>query len=191
MAEKKLFIFGLGFAAQAVAQAAIKAGFSVAGTCRAQEKCNRLKKLGIDAMLFENVTPEIIAGYNYILSSIPPQGGNDVVIAFLHRQATWMGYFSTTGVYGDHKCEWVNEGSFLYPNNKRLLNRIVAEARWIVRGGEVFRLAGIYGKGRSAIDDVMDGSARRIYKEGQVFSRIHVEDIAQVILAVPTANHHA
>jgi nucleoside-diphosphate-sugar epimerase len=107
----------------------------------------------------------------------------DVVIPFLHRHATWMGYFSTTGVYGDHQGAWVNEASMLNPNSKRLLHRIVAEARWIVRGGEVFRLAGIYGKGRSAMDDVMDGSARRIYKEGQVFSRIHVEDIVQVILA--------
>ncbi len=182
MSKKTLFIFGLGYASQAVARAAIAQGFSVAGTCRSQEKCAELKAQGIKAFLFSEITSEIIANYNYILSSVPPQETGDIVIHFL-TTGKWLGYFSTTGVYGDYNGEWVDENSEPRPNNDRLRRRIEAEEEWRKRGGHVFRLAGIYGKGRSALDDVKAGTARRIDKAGQVFSRIHVDDIAQTILA--------
>jgi|CXWL01.1.fsa_nt_gi hypothetical protein len=182
MVEKSLFIFGLGYASQAVARAAMVQGFSVAGTCRTQEKCAALEVHGIKTFLFSEITPEIIADYNYILSSIPPQENGDIVLPFL-TTGKWLGYFSTTGVYGDYAGAWVDENSEPRPNNDRLRRRIEAEEEWRKRGGHVFRLAGIYGKGRSALDDVLAGTARRIDKAGQVFSRTHVNDIAQTVLA--------
>lgn len=200
MVEKTLFIFGLGFAAQAVARAAMAQGFSVAGTCRSQEKCEVLKAQGIKAFLFSEITPEIIAGYNYILSSIPPQETGDIVLQHLSTDkyftphpnplpkgargfGGWLGYFSTTGVYGDYNGEWVDENSAPRPNTERLHRRLRAEAEWQKLSGHVFRLAGIYGKNRSAVNDVLAGTAKRIDKPGQVFSRIHVDDIAQTVLA--------
>lgn len=182
MVEKSLFIFGLGFAAQEVAKAAMERGYKVSGTCRTHEKCGRLKAEGINAILFSEVTPEIISNYNYILSSIPPQETGDVVLPFITNHH-WLGYFSTTGVYGDYAGAWVDEDSEPRPNNNRLHGRLKAEAEWQKYGGHVFRLAGIYGQGRNAIDDVLAGTARRIDKPGQVFSRIHAEDIAQVVMA--------
>jgi hypothetical protein len=182
MVEKSLFIFGLGFAAQAVAKAAMKSGYKVAGTCRMQEKCDWLKTQGINAFLLSEITPEIIAEYNYILSSVPPQESGDVVIPLITKRH-WLGYFSTTGVYGDYDGAWVDEESEPRPNSDRLRRRLQAEAQWQKLSGHVFRLAGIYGKGRNAIDDVIEGTARRIDKPGQVFSRIHTDDIAQVVLA--------
>ncbi len=184
MVKKSLFIFGLGFAAQAVARAAIAQGFAVAGTCRSQEKCDLLKASGIEAYLFNAIPKDILAGATHILSSIPPQENiGDVVIPHLPSGDIWLGYFSTTGVYGDYNGEWVDEQSEPRPNNERLKRRLEAEEQWKNRGGHIFRLAGIYGKGRSQLDDVRAGRARRIDKEGQVFSRTHVDDIAQTVLA--------
>ncbi|MEQ1704601.1 MAG: SDR family oxidoreductase [Rickettsiales bacterium] len=185
MLEKSLFIFGLGYASQAVAHAAMAQGFSVAGTCHSQEKCAALKEQGIKAFLFSEITSEIIAGYNYILSSIPPQENVDVVLPVIRHpsSAIWLGYFSTTGVYGDYAGAWVDESSEPRPNNDRLRKRLEAEEKWRALGGHIFRLAGIYGKGRSALDDVLAGTARRVDKKGQVFSRTHVDDIAQTVLA--------
>ena len=184
MAKKSLFIFGLGFAAQAVARSAIAQGFTVTGTCRSQEKCEMLKAQGMGAYLFESIPKDVLSGATHILSSIPPQENiGDVVIKYLPSGDRWLGYFSTTGVYGDYAGEWVDEQSEPRPNNERLKRRLEAEAQWQSRGGHIFRLAGIYGKGRSALDDVRAGRARRIDKEGQVFSRIHTDDIAQVVLA--------
>ena len=182
MVEKTLFIFGLGFASQAVARAAMAQGFSVAGTCRSQEKCEALKEQGIKAFLFSEITPKIIANYNYILSSIPPQEIGDIAIPLITNHY-WLGYFSTTGVYGDYAGAWVDEASEPHANNERLRRRLEAEEKWRTLGGHVFRLAGIYGKDRSALDDVLAGTARRVDKPGQVFSRTHVDDIAQVLLA--------
>ncbi len=183
MVEKALFIFGLGFASQALARAAMAQGFRVAGTCRTAKKCADLKAQGIEAVEFDKVTPEILADSSYILSSIPPQENGDIVLPLLPQINHWLGYFSTTGVYGDYGGQWVDEQSELRPNNDRLHRRVEAEEQWRALGGQVFRLAGIYGKGRSALDDVQAGRARRIDKEGQVFSRIHIEDIAQTVLA--------
>lgn len=179
----RLFVFGLGYTSQAVARAAMARGFRVAGTSRTARKCEELKALGIEAFEFGELSPAILADFPYILSSIPPQENGDVVLPFLPSASHWLGYFSTTGVYGDYDGEWVDELSEPRPNNDRLKRRLEAEAQWRERGGHVFRLAGIYGKGRSAIDDVQAGKARRIDKAGQVFSRIHVDDIAQTVLA--------
>ncbi len=166
-------------------------GYSVSGTARTREKSDLLKKQGINAFIFGNVPSGIIENSTHILSSVPPHEVlGDIVIPFLptanHYPLTarkWLGYFSTTGVYGDWDGEWVDEKSEPRPNNARLMRRLQAEEQWLTRGGHVFRLAGIYGPGRSVIDDVVEGTARRIDKDGQVFSRIHVDDIAQIVLA--------
>lgn len=178
-----LFIFGLGYTSQAVARTAMAQGFTVAGTCRSPEKCNILKEQGMEAFEFDNIPPDILTNATHILSSVPPQENGDIVLPFLPTTNKWLGYFSTTGVYGDYAGKWVDEQTAPRPDNYRLRKRLEAEKQWQERGGHIFRLAGIYGKGRSAIDDVLSGQARRIYKEGQVFSRIHVDDIAQTILA--------
>lgn len=179
----KLFIFGLGYSSMYIAQAAKKAGFSVAGTCRTQEKCDALKAQDTQAFPFDKVPPAVLESATHILSSIPPQPEGDVVIPQLPEGKRWRGYLSTTGVYGDWGGEWVDENSPTRPNNDRLHRRVAAENAWREKGGHVFRLAGIYGPGRSTIDDVREGTARRIDKLGQVFSRTHVGDIAQAVLA--------
>jgi nucleoside-diphosphate-sugar epimerase len=186
MVGKNLFIFGLGYASQAVARAAQAQGFSVSGTCRTWEKCDKLKVQGIDAFLFDDIPTEILENATYILSSIPPQeNAGDIVIPKIKdlNPAKWLGYFSTTGIYGDYEGAWVDEESEPRPNNERLKRRMEAEGKWQQLGGHIFRLGGIYGQERSAISDALAGNARRVDKPGQFFSRIHVDDIAQTVLA--------
>ena len=107
----------------------------------------------------------------------------------MHRGCTtraWLGYLSTTGVYGGHGGDWVDETTPPRPSQPRSIERLAAERAWQAMGATVFRLPGIYGPGRSAIDRVKAGTARRIDKPGQVFSRVHVEDIAAAVLAAMT-----
>ncbi|HWA46716.1 MAG TPA: SDR family NAD(P)-dependent oxidoreductase, partial [Dongiaceae bacterium] len=128
----------------------------------------------------------------HLLSSVPPDAEGDPVID-LHRAAidavaptlAWIGYLSTTGVYGDRAGGWVDETSALQPSGERGRRRLAAEQAWLSlkQPAHLFRLAGIYGPGSSALDAVREGRARRVVKAGQVFSRIHVEDIAQVLEA--------
>ena len=100
---------------------------------------------------------------------------------------TWAAYLSTTGVYGDTRGAWVDETSPLNPSSERSRNRVTAERQFMDWAaacdipGFVFRLAGIYGPGRSALDQVRAGTARRIYKPGQIFSRVHVDDIVHAL----------
>jgi nucleoside-diphosphate-sugar epimerase len=114
------------------------------------------------------------------------------------RSVRWIGYLSTTAVYGDHGGAWVDETTVPTPSGLRGVRRLAAEAAWLAFGKahgvpcQIFRLAGIYGPGRSALDQVRAGTARRIDKPGQVFSRIHVADIARVLeasMAKPAAGH--
>ncbi len=196
MNKKSLFIFGLGFAAQEIARVAALRGYKVSGTCRSAAKCEMLKEKGIEAFQFDNLPSEIIASSTHILSSIPPQEIGDIILPFLtyNRQLitdNWLGYLSTTGVYGDYGGEWVSEESETRPNNARLKRRVEAEKQWQEIGGHIFRLAGIYGAGRSVLDDIAEGTARRVDKTGQVFSRIHAEDIAEVVLASMEASRPA
>jgi len=196
----KLFIFGLGYSSLSIALAAKNAGFSVAGTTRSAEKAEWLRGRGVEAFVMNTPLPnpppqggrgleEVLASATHILSSIPPQDHSDPVISLLplipnpQSPMPYLGYLSTTGVYGDWAGEWVDENSPLKGNTPRLKARMAAEEQWREKGGHVFRLAGIYGAGRSVLDEVRSGSARRIHKPGQFFSRIHVEDIAQVVVA--------
>ena len=134
-----------------------------------------------------------IAQASHILVSAGPDGSGDPVlaqccdaIANRAKDLTWVGYLSTTGVYGDHQGRWVDEKTPLTPSTKRGTARMKAEAEWQSVSGlplHIFRLAGIYGPGRGPFEKVRNGTARRIVKDGQVFSRIHVEDIAKVLMA--------
>ena len=196
----RLFCFGLGFSALALARRLIAAGWSVAGTTRSPEKAAELRKAGIEAVLFDrdNPLPEaaaVLAGSTHLLVSIAPDDAGDPVLD-CHRgdivaleSLQWVGYLSTTGVYGNRDGGWVDEESELRPTARRSQRRAAAEAGWLAAWRtaglpvQIFRLAGIYGPGRSLLDTVRAGQAKRIDRPGQVFSRIHVEDIATVLQA--------
>lgn len=188
----RLFVFGMGYSALELARRMLAEGWRVAGTTRSAGKAAALRDLGIEPVLFDRGRPlddpeAALAGTTHLLSTVPPDEAGDPVldqhaadIAAIGGLA-WAGYLSTTGVYGDTGGAWVDEDSPLKPMNDRSAARVEAERRWLGLPGvpaHVFRLPGIYGPGRSAIDSLRSGTARRIDKPGQVFSRIHVEDIA-------------
>lgn len=196
MTAPRLFCFGLGYSALALARRVRAAGWRVAGTCRGEARRAELAAGGIEAFLFDRGRPlddprAALAGTTHLLASVPPDPAGDPVLDHHAgdlrqlRGIAWAGYLSTTGVYGDRQGGWVDEQSALAPTGERGSRRLAAERAWLALGlpVHVFRLAGIYGPGRSALEAVRSGTARRIDKPGQVFSRIHVEDIAQVLLA--------
>jgi nucleoside-diphosphate-sugar epimerase len=186
--ERRLFVFGLGFSGRVIARRAAAEGWRVAGTTRGGEAVD-----GVDTYPFDRdhpLAPEALAGTTHLLSSVPPDAAGDPVLdvmgpALRALPLAWAGYLSTTGVYGDHGGGWVDEDTAVDPTLERSRRRTAAERQWLASGLPVhlFRLAGIYGPGRSAIDSVRAGSAKRIVKPGQVFSRIHVDDIAAAVLA--------
>lgn len=190
----KLFCFGFGYTAAALAGALRAEGWSVAGTCRDEAKRAALVGQGIEAHLFGRdrlLDVGAFRGSDAVLVSIPPDGEGDLVAA-LHGpalDARWVGYLSTTGVYGDRQGGWVDEDSARDAISARGKRRVAAEDAWLALHkshgvpAHLFRLAGIYGPGRSALDAVRAGTARRIDKPGQVFSRIHVMDIVRTLRA--------
>src|SRR5215813_3341919 len=201
---QRLFCFGLGYSALALADALLAEGWSIAGTCRTAETRAALRDRSIAAHLFDRshpVAPSALNGVTHLLQSIPPEEDGDPVLA-LHGaalahlpQLRWFGYLSTTGVYGDRAGDWVDEQSDLQPTGERGRRRVAAEVGWSRLAHaeglplHVFRLAGIYGPGRSALDSLRDGTAKRVIKPGQVFSRIHVADIVQVLRASMARPH--
>jgi nucleoside-diphosphate-sugar epimerase len=194
-----LFCFGMGFSAQALARRLRDRGWRIIGTSRSPEGAQAILRAGDEALVFDGATaldPKALEGVTHVLVSAPPGPQGDPVLdgasAALERAASsirWTGYLSTTGVYGDRGGDWVEETSALAPVNDRSRWRAAAEAAWLAFGREtglpvqIFRLAGIYGPGRNQLVSMLDGSARRIVKAGQVFSRIHVDDIAGVLEA--------
>jgi nucleoside-diphosphate-sugar epimerase len=198
MTASHLFCFGLGYSALALGRRLAGSGWTVSGTCRTAEKAALLRGTGFSAHLFDRdrpVSQEAVSGVTHILLSVPPDAMGDPVLAThgddIARMTglSWIGYLSTTGVYGDHGGGWVDEMSTLLPTGERGRRRVAAERGWLDlwRGHRlpvhIFRLAGIYGPGRSAFDALRAGTAKRIEKPGQVFSRIHVDDLASVLLA--------
>jgi len=194
----RLFVFGLGYTATALARRLQAEGWRIAGTTRSAGKQARLAGQGIETHPFERGRPleapaDALAGTTHLLTSIAPDEAGDPVLdhhtADLERcrSLLWAGYLGTTGVYGDRGGEWVDEASPVAPTMARTRRRVVAEGRWLASGLPVhlFRLAGIYGPGpgRNALDAVRSGRARRIVKPGQMFGRIHVDDIVQVLCA--------
>ena len=197
---KRLFCFGYGFSASALGALLGPAGWSLTGTCRTAEGCRALAEAGVDALPFSREAPladpaRNLAGTTHILLSIPPDAEGDPAldchgadIAAI-ESLEWIGYLSTTGVYGDTGGAWADESAAPSPTGARGKRRLEAERGWLALGEDhglaahVFRLAGIYGPGRNALATVKRGTAKRIAKPGQVFSRIHVADIAQVLAA--------
>lgn len=160
------------------------------GTTRTAEKAATLRASGIEALIWPGADLPF-CDVSHVLTSVSPGDHGDPVLAAngdalrAAHHLRWVGYLSTTGVYGDHGGAWVDEDTALTPSTQRGLARKEAEAAWAALGLplHVFRLAGIYGPGRGPFSKVRSGKARRIIKEGQVFSRTHVEDIAQVLEA--------
>jgi len=199
--NKKLFCFGYGYTCEYLGHELMnRGGWRVAGTTRDNEKRQTLRARGVDAHIFDNGIPlgdplYLMQGTTHLLLSIPPGGEGDP--AFLaHGEAIarmksleWVGYLSTTGVYGDRGGAWVDEKANVNPTSQRGSRRVKAEEQWLslLKNHNVpvhiFRLSGIYGPGNCALDSVRAGVARRIHKPGQVFGRIHVEDIVQVLMA--------
>lgn len=194
-----LLSFGHGYSAQALTRL-LPGGTEVIGTTRSVEKARALSANGITARVFPgDDLRDDLRRATHILSSVGPGPEGDPVLAELHDEIAavaggkrWMGYLSTTGVYGDHRGGWVDETTPLTPTTERGRARVAAEAAWQALAEQadaplhIFRLAGIYGPGRGPFAKVRRGTARRIIKPGQVFSRIHVDDIAQVLLASMT-----
>ncbi len=196
----KLFCFGLGYTAEALAGALLAEGWRVGGTARDPAARERLTAAGFEMHGFDRESPlagpaEALAGTTHLLSSVPPDAAGDAV---LDRHASdiaalgglrWVGYLSTTGVYGDRDGGWVDEASDRAPTTGRGERRVLAEDGWLDlwrRHGvpvHLFRLAGIYGPGRNALETVRSGRAQRVVKPGQVFSRIHRDDIVRVLRA--------
>jgi nucleoside-diphosphate-sugar epimerase len=196
----RLFAFGLGFSAQTLAERLAGKGWQIAGTARDEGKIEQLADKGYDIARFagepgNRKVPSLLQGATHLLHSIPPgQEGDPVLGEYRDLIAAlpsleWIGYLSTVGVYGDQEGRWVDEATLLKPNSARAEARVEAEQAWLRLGTEtgvavqIFRLAGIYGPGRSVFDKLRAGTARRVKKDGQVFSRIHVEDIASVLEA--------
>ena len=197
---KHLFCFGLGFSGQTLGARLLEQGWIVSGTSRTVEGASRLRARGFAAHVFDGNRPEpaiaqALQSVSHLLLSIAPDAHGDPALRCHGADIAeapslaWIGYLSTIGVYGDRQGAWVDETAAVTPGTERSIRRADAEKSWLDFGREtgqpihLFRLAGIYGPGRSAIDNIKDGNARRIVKAGQVFNRIHVADIAGVMEA--------
>ncbi|MEK0082557.1 SDR family oxidoreductase [Benzoatithermus flavus] len=189
-----LFCFGLGYSALTLARRLAGQGWEIRGTTRGPEKAAALAAEGWRVFVFDRMhplPPEALVGVTHALTSIAPDEAGDPVLDLHARDLAalpglaWIGYLGTTAVYGDRQGGWVDEDTPIEPTLARADRRARAEAAWRESGlpVHIFRLAGIYGPGRNAFVNLKEGTARRIVKPGQVFSRIHVEDIATVLAA--------
>ena len=192
----RLFIFGAGYSARVFARGMAGKAEWVAGTTRSPEKLEALGADGIEPLVFDgqSLTDECLARLRHathLVLSAAPAAGVDPVLAAAGETIRasmpalrWIGYLSTVGVYGNHDGGWVTETSECRPGSRRSAARVVAEKKWLDLGEElsvpvaVLRLSGIYGPGRNALVNLANGTARRVIREGQVFNRIHVADIA-------------
>ena len=190
--DKTLLSLGHGFSARALAARLIPQGWRIIGTTRSADKLDDIAATGVEPVLWPGGDIAAVLGeVRHVLVSAGPGPEGDPVLALLGDEIAavaprlrWLGYLSTTGVYGDHQGGWVDEDTPLTPATKRGQARVDAEAAWREIPDlplHIFRLAGIYGPGRGPFAKVRQGKARRIIKQGQFFSRIHVKDIAQAL----------
>jgi nucleoside-diphosphate-sugar epimerase len=191
-----MMILGLGYAGRAVAQLATESGFAVTGTQR-QPRPDAAPD-GIQLLAFEAAGPAIREATHLLVTAAPEEATGDPVLARFTAEVAaapalrWVGYISTTGVYGDRGGEWVTEATPPAPSQPRSRRRLEAEAAWTAALGgraalDLFRTAGIYGPGRNVLEDLRAGRVRRVEKPGHVFSRIHRDDIARAVVAAALA----
>jgi nucleoside-diphosphate-sugar epimerase len=198
MSRSHLLCFGMGYTGLAVGRRLAAEGWVVSGTCRTAATAEALRETAFRVHLFDRDHPlprRMLEGATHLLVSIPPDAAGDPVRATHGRDIaaieglSWVGYLSTTGVYGDRGGGWVDETAAMRPTGERGRRRVAAETGWLDlwRGHgvpvHIFRLAAIYGPGRSPFDALRRGTAKRIDKPGQVFSRIHIEDLVYVLIA--------
>lgn len=188
MADKKLLSIGHGYVASALAEHLRPEGWRIIGTTRNAERAAAIRSAGDDALLWPGGDlGAAFAQASHVLISVPPDDDGCPVRRALPPgiNLEWVGYLSTTGVYGDAGGAWIDEDTPVNPDSKRGVARAQAEADWLKTNlpMHVFRLTGIYGPGRSAFDRVRAPNARRIIKSGQVFCRIHVDDIVTALAA--------
>jgi nucleoside-diphosphate-sugar epimerase len=189
-----LLSFGHGYSARALTKLLLPQGWRVIGTTRSVEKADELRASGVEPLIWptDDMSAAIKAADHILISAGPNEDGDPTLnllrdqIAQKGSALRWAGYLSTTGVYGNFDGAWVDETTALNPTTKRGQARKSAEEEWSAIPDlplHIFRLAGIYGPGRGPFSKVRNGTARRIIKESQVFSRIHVDDIAQILAA--------
>jgi len=184
--ERHLLIFGLGYSGRAIAKAALAAGYAVTATTRG----NAAPEPGVSLIPFGAAESAIAAATHIIATAAPDEHADPVLAPYREAIAAaphlrWVGYLSTTGVYGDAGGAWVDEDTQVNPGSERTRRRVEAERAWAALGRPlaIFRLAGIYGPGRSMFDDLRAGRGRHVVKPGHVFGRIHRDDIAHGVLA--------
>ncbi|PZO00316.1 MAG: NAD(P)-dependent oxidoreductase [Hyphomicrobiales bacterium] len=195
----KLLVLGLGYSAGFFARAALAKGWEVTGTVRSAEKATRLSREGIHMLVFDGLAVSsflaaAIAEADAVLVSVQPGENGDPVLERLSRELVaapslrWIGYLSTIGVYGDHGGAWIDETT-APKHSFRSQMRLSIERDWLALGErsgkavQIFRLSGIYGPGRNPLVKLRQGTATRLIKPGQVFNRIHVDDITGVLMA--------
>ena len=189
-----LLSFGHGYSAQALSKLLLPMGWKITGTTRDPAKLDMLRKNGVKPVLWDSsdVKSAINDATALLISASPDENGDPVYlkygsdIAKIAPVLKWFGYLSTSGVYGDFKGDWVDENTPVNPTTRRGKMRLLAEQQWQNIEDlpiHIFRLAGIYGPGRGPFEKVRAGTAQRVNKPGQVFSRIHVDDIAQTLYA--------
>ena len=189
--KNTLLCLGYGYSARALARRLVAQGWRVVGTIRSEDKADAVRADGVEPLLWPCDLEAALDGVSHVLSSIAPDAEGDPVLregraALEAARPKWVGYLSTTGVYGDHGGGWVDEETPTGPATERGKRRVLAEQEWLGVEGlpvHVFRLAGIYGPGRGPFAKLRRGVAQRIIKKDQIFSRIHVEDIASVLEA--------
>ena len=190
-----LIVFGLGYTGTAIARAAAAAGLRVGAATRDPAAAGTPS--GVEVRAFA-AAPQPLRSATHLLATAPPDASGDPVLA-AHAKAIesasalrWIGYLSTTGVYGDRGGGWVEETTPVAPSSDRSRRRVHAEQAWSAfanhRAADIFRLAAIYGPGRSPFADLRAGRARRILKPGHAFGRIHRDDIVQAVLAAIRQN---
>ncbi|MEL7430555.1 MAG: SDR family oxidoreductase [Pseudomonadota bacterium] len=195
---RNLFIFGYGFSSREIARQAGQDFDTVFGTSRSTKKAAAFSRENVTGLVFDGEalsreTLNALETTTHLVMSIAP-GDEDPVLAAMYGRLReccprleWAGYLSTVGVYGDHDGEWVDEDTVPKPVSKRSRQRVAAENAWQTAAKDagvpmaVFRLSGIYGPGRNAFMNIENGTARRLVKPGQVFNRIHREDIGQAV----------